>query len=71
MLALDFVEDRETKTPANKLRDAIVQACFRRGLLVLGCGESSLRLCPPLVVTRAEATTAMQIIEAAMVEAGA
>ncbi|MGE0609043.1 MAG: acetyl ornithine aminotransferase family protein [Pirellulales bacterium] len=71
MLALDFVEDRETKQPATALRDKIVQACFRRGLLVLGCGEGALRFCPPLVITREEAATAMQIVAAALVEAGA
>lgn len=71
MLAIDLVENRATKKPAPALRDAVVQGCFRRGLLVLGCGESSLRLCPPLVVNSDETATAVRILDAALAEAGA
>ena len=38
--------------------------CFERGLLLLSCGESTLRFCPPLVVTEKEAATAVEIFEA-------
>jgi len=42
------------------------QECFRRGLLLLTCGESSVRLAPPLVVTREQADTALAIIDTAL-----
>jgi 4-aminobutyrate aminotransferase len=42
--------------------EALEQACFRRGLLVLTCGKRGIRLAPPLVVTAAQATTALEII---------
>ncbi len=41
---------------------ALEQACFRRGLLVLTCGERGIRLAPPLVVTAEQADTALSII---------
>jgi len=42
---------------------------FERGLMVLGCGETSLRLCPPLIVSEQEATVALDILEEALTEA--
>jgi 4-aminobutyrate aminotransferase len=42
---------------------------FERGLMVLGCGETSLRLCPPLIVNMHEATVALDILEEALTEA--
>ncbi len=63
MIGVELVRDRVTKEPANTERDEIVQACFRRGLLMLGCGVSTLRFCPPLVVTKKECDTAVGIID--------
>jgi 4-aminobutyrate aminotransferase len=42
------------------------QACFRRGLLLLTCGERSVRLAPPLVVTTEQADVAVDIIADAL-----
>ncbi len=63
MVGMELVKNRETKEFATAERDAVVQACFRRGLLMLGCGSSTLRFCPPLVVTREEVDTAVKIID--------
>lgn len=63
MVGVELVKNRETKEHASAERDAVVQACFRRGLLMLGCGSSTLRFCPPLVVTREEVDTAVKIID--------
>jgi len=41
--------------------EAVQDAAFRRGLLTLECGESSLRFSPPLVVTEADVDTAVRI----------
>jgi 4-aminobutyrate aminotransferase len=43
--------------------------CFARGVLVLGCGPNSLRLCPPLVITKDQADFAVDTIEACLREA--
>ena len=45
---------------------AVERACFERGLLVLTCGERSIRLAPPLVVTPAQAETAVEILTAVL-----
>lgn len=63
MIGVELVRDRATKEPANAERDEIVQSCFRRGLLMLGCGVSTLRFCPPLVVTKEQCDTAIAILD--------
>src|SRR5262245_8321239 len=63
MIGVELIRDRATKEPANTERDDIVQACFRRGLLMLGCGVSTLRFCPPLVVTTQQCDTAIAILD--------
>jgi len=45
---------------------AVAEACFRRGLIVLVCGDKAIRLSPPLVVTREEVDVALQVFEAAI-----
>ena len=45
-----------------------MQTCFQKGLLLLRCGASSVRLCPPLVITREQAETALALIEEALVD---
>jgi 4-aminobutyrate aminotransferase len=62
MVAMDIVkeDDPETLDPAH--RDEIVQTAFRRGLLLLGCGESALRFCPPLCISAEQVDTALHIL---------
>jgi 4-aminobutyrate aminotransferase len=55
MLGIELVRDQETKERAPDLRDWLVKACFERGVLILGAGASTLRLSPPLVLTRDQA----------------
>jgi 4-aminobutyrate aminotransferase len=52
MIGVDFVLDRETKQPAKKLRDRIIQNAFQRGLLMLGCGDSVIRIAPALNISK-------------------
>lgn len=47
---------------------AVEDAAFRRGLLVLGCGDDVIRMCPPLVFRRDQAETALEIFEEAVAE---
>jgi 4-aminobutyrate aminotransferase len=63
MIGLELVRDRHTKERATKERDRLVDECFARGLLVLGAGRNTLRLSPPLVLTKDEADTAVAIID--------
>src|SRR6185312_1759180 len=55
MIGIEIVKDQKTRQEAGELRDKIVDLAFERGLLILGCGATSIRLCPPLVLNRQEA----------------
>ena len=66
MIGVELVRDRQTKEPAAAERDDIIQQCFRRGLLLLGCGPNTLRFCPPLVITKTQADTAVEILDAVL-----
>jgi 4-aminobutyrate aminotransferase len=64
------VRDRQTKERATTERNALVQECFSRGLLVLGAGRNAIRLSPPLVLTRDQADTAVGILDQALTAIG-
>ncbi len=66
MLGVEFVQDRETKQPAESLRDDVVYKAFERGLLLLGCGKSVIRVTPPLSTTKSEVDEAMLILDEAI-----
>jgi 4-aminobutyrate aminotransferase len=66
MIGVEFVKDRETKEPAAKLRDDIVDFAFERGLLTLGCGNSTIRISPPLSTSKSEVDEALLIFEEAI-----
>ena len=68
MIGIDLVEDRATRTPAHDLRDRIVDEAFGQGLLLLGAGVGAIRLCPPLVLTAAEADEGLTIMEALLTQ---
>jgi 4-aminobutyrate aminotransferase len=55
-----------TKERATTERDRLVNECFFRGLLVLGAGKNAIRLSPPLVLSKAQAATACEIIDQAL-----
>ena len=57
MIGIELVRDRQTKERATSERDALVMAAFRRGLLVLAAGANTIRLSPPLVITKEQAET--------------
>lgn len=62
MQGIELVKNRETKEPAVQERNTVVQKAFRRGLLVLGCGDCGIRLTPPLVVAKKEVDIAIEIL---------
>ncbi|MDI6840899.1 MAG: acetyl ornithine aminotransferase family protein [bacterium] len=68
MVACEIVRDKETKEKAKEERDKIVYECFRRGLLLLGCGENVVRFAPPLIVSKQEIELALQIFEDSLKE---
>jgi 4-aminobutyrate aminotransferase len=70
MIGIELVRDRQTKERATAERDRVVRECFSRGLLVLGAGANAIRLCPPLVLTKPQADTAVTILDQALSAVG-
>ncbi len=73
MIAAEFVKSKKTKEPAIKEKDKILQECFNNGLILLGCGTSSIRLIPPITMSRENIEKGLDIFEDAIkaVSAGA
>jgi len=68
MIGIEIVRDRNTKERATRERDELVMAAFRRGLLVLAAGLNTVRVSPPLVLTKAQADIAVHILDDALAE---
>jgi 4-aminobutyrate aminotransferase len=68
MIGVELVRDRQTKERAGEEREAVVSACFARGLLLLGAGKNAVRFSPPLVLTREQADVAIEIFDEALGE---
>ena len=68
MQAVEFVKDRETKERAPELRDRIIEGCFEKGLCLLSCGRSTLRFCPPLIISHEELEAGMEIFAQVLAE---
>jgi 4-aminobutyrate aminotransferase len=63
MIGVEFVKDRESRAPDGDRVQAVQQAAFRKGLLLLGAGPSSLRLAPPLVIDQQDVDTALALLD--------
>ena len=63
MIGVEIVKDKQTKEFAAEERDRVVELAFERGVLFLGCGPSTVRISPGLVVTQDEAEVAVDVLE--------
>jgi 4-aminobutyrate aminotransferase len=63
MIGVEFVRDQQTRERAPELRDRVEQLAFERGVLTLGAGQNTLRLSPPLIITRDQADFAVDTLE--------
>ena len=63
MLGVELVRDQRTREKAPVVRDRVVDLAFERGLLILGAGDSTLRLCPPLIISRDQCDFAIDTLE--------
>jgi 4-aminobutyrate aminotransferase len=68
MIGLELVRDPKTKERAVEERGALVQAMFRRGVLILGAGRNAVRFAPPLVLTIEQADTVLRLLDDALSE---
>ncbi len=69
MIGVEFVTDRETKEPAKELTDRIVDLGYERGLLMLSCGKSVIRIAPPLSMSKSEMDEGLRLFEDALTAA--
>jgi 4-aminobutyrate aminotransferase len=63
MIGVEIVKDKQTKEHAGPERDRIIELAFERGVLFLGCGPSTVRIAPALVVTKEQADVALDVLE--------
>jgi 4-aminobutyrate aminotransferase len=68
MIGVEIVRDQKTKERAGDLREAIVDLAFEKGLLLLGAGENTIRIAPPLLIDEEQAAFAAQTLEACISE---
>jgi 4-aminobutyrate aminotransferase len=68
MIGIELVRDPKTKERAVEERNALIQAMFRRGVLVLGAGRNAIRLAPPLVFSKTQADSLLEVFDQALVE---
>jgi 4-aminobutyrate aminotransferase len=66
MIGVEIVKDRAAREPDPDRRERILEEAFRRGLLLLGCGRSTIRLAPPLIIDAEDAEIAAGILDDAI-----
>jgi 4-aminobutyrate aminotransferase len=63
LIGIDFVKDQESREPDKNLRDQIIHEAFNKRLLLLGCGPSTIRIVPPLTITKKHLDEGLDILE--------
>ncbi len=63
MIGVELVKSKETKEPAKKELAKVLDESFKRGVLVIGAGVSTLRIAPPLNISLELAAKAVDILE--------
>ena len=66
MLGVEFVTDKTSLKPDAELRDKVEMACFNRGLIILGCGNNTIRWSPPLILAKEHVDVALEIFDEAI-----
>jgi len=66
MIGIDFVRDRETKEYYTEFRNAVIHEAFHRGLIMLPCGYSVIRISPPLIIEKRHIDVAVEILRDAI-----
>ncbi len=66
MIGVELVRNRKTKEPAIEERERITKAAFKNGLLLLPCGESTIRIAPPLTISEYSINKGLDMLEAAI-----
>jgi 4-aminobutyrate aminotransferase len=68
MIGMELVTDKASKTPAKKLCDALVTRAYHNGLILLMCGQSTIRFMPPLMIDEGDVDEALELLDASLAE---
>lgn len=68
LLGMELISGGETKQRDPELRNALIQKCFQKGLLLLGCGDSTIRFTPALVISKPDVDVGLEIFEESLRE---
>ena len=63
MIGVEIVKDKETKGPGGDEAREVMLRCWKRGIAIITCGASTLRIVPPLTITRELVDAGLEIIE--------
>jgi 4-aminobutyrate aminotransferase len=69
MLGVEFVTDKQSLRPDAEIRERVEMECYKRGLIILGCGSNSIRWSPPLILAREHVDVALGIFDEAIAAA--
>lgn len=62
MIGLELVKDKKSKKPGKEEREKVIKRCFENGLALLGAGESTIRIAPPLIIEKADIDAGLDIL---------
>ncbi len=63
MIGVELVLDQKTRERAHDLRDRVVDLAFEKGVLLLGAGENTVRIAPPLLIDQQQAEFAANVLD--------
>jgi 4-aminobutyrate aminotransferase len=63
MIGMELVTDRTSKAPAKKLCDALITRAYHNGLILLACGQSTIRFMPPLMIDEGDVDEALELLD--------
>ena len=69
MIGMELIKDSASRAPAKELCEAVLTRAFHHGLLLLSCGQSTVRFIPPLMINRGHVDEALTLLEPALTEA--
>ena len=68
MIGMELILDPSSKAPAKKLCDALINRAYHNGLMLLMCGQSTVRFMPPLMIGEADVDEAIELLSQSLDE---
>jgi 4-aminobutyrate aminotransferase len=69
MVGMELIVDAASRRPARELCDALITRAYHNGLILLSCGQSTVRFMPPLMISTADVDEAVALVEQSLSEA--